>query len=180
MADNRDNLPVSKTTENFLSTNIKDLSPESKDALLKMALESKIKTEEKKFEDDLKNRNADYDFERHLQAVHAFDNRSSKGINHVRTDINTASGHMRMDSNSNKCYVATATYQNSYHPNVVILRDYRDRFLKKTPGGRAFINIYYTIGKYLAFFPEHFESIRNLSKKVLDRIVDSIVERHYR
>ena len=54
MADNRDNLPVSKTTENFLSTNIKDLSPESKDALLKMALESKIKTEEKKFEDYLK------------------------------------------------------------------------------------------------------------------------------
>lgn len=174
-----DNIPTTKTTDNFLSSNIKDLSPESKESLLKMALESKIKLDEKIVLDELKNKEADIDFNRHIQALQSLEDRRIKGIDHVRTEINTASGHMKLDSKSSKCYVATATYQNAYHPNVVILRDYRDRFLTKTIKGRVFIKFYYATGRYLAFFPEHCKFIRVISKKALDSIVGKIIRKHY-
>lgn len=77
------------------------------------------------------------------------------------------------------CYVATATYQNSFHPNVVLLRDYRDRILRKSVFGRVFIVLYYKFGPYLAYFPENFTFIRRLSKNIIDRIVLKIKAKYY-
>lgn len=48
------------------------------------------------------------------------------------------------------CFVATAACGSENHPIVVILRDFRDRFLLKWEIGRAFIEEYYTIGPHLA------------------------------
>lgn len=82
-------------------------------------------------------------------------------------------------SNSGSCYVATATYQNSFHPNVVLLRDFRDRFLRKSFFGRLFIDLYYKIGPSLSYLPEHYMFIRRLSKMVIDRIVLMIRSKYY-
>ena len=114
-----------------------------------------------------------------MQAIRRLDAREGRGTSTVNSQIETPSGHMSIQSHSAKCYVATATYENQFHPNVVILRDYRDRFLRKTFWGRTFIKVYYAIGKYLAFFPEHFNFIRQVSKWLLDKIVERILIKHY-
>jgi prepilin-type N-terminal cleavage/methylation domain-containing protein len=40
------------------------------------------------------------------------------------------------------CFVATAAYGNAYHPAVIALRDFRDRFLSSWEGGRSLIRLY--------------------------------------
>jgi prepilin-type N-terminal cleavage/methylation domain-containing protein len=48
------------------------------------------------------------------------------------------------------CFVATAAYGNPYHPMVLLLKQFRDQYLAKWPGGRALIQFYYKKGPYLA------------------------------
>lgn len=79
----------------------------------------------------------------------------------------------------NSCYVATATYQNQYHPNVVLLRDFRDKFLRQSLAGRIFITFYYTFGPYMAILPEHSKLVRKLSKTFINRIVVYITKKYY-
>ncbi len=80
---------------------------------------------------------------------------------------------------SGSCYVATATYQDPFHPNVILLRDFRDNYLQNNTFGRAFIKLYYTLGPYAAWLPEHFTIVRNLSKTMLDVIVNRIRKSFY-
>ena len=83
------------------------------------------------------------------------------------------------DKPDSKCFVATATYQDIMHPNVVLLRDYRDRFLRKSFFGRLFIALYYKVGPYLAYFPENSKCIRKMSKNIIDNIVLKIKSKYY-
>ncbi|WP_282601822.1 calcium-binding protein [Paracoccus sp. PARArs4] len=48
------------------------------------------------------------------------------------------------------CFVATAAYGNRLHPDVVSLRQFRDRHLKRFGPGRLFIRFYWVIGPKLA------------------------------
>ncbi len=48
------------------------------------------------------------------------------------------------------CFVATAAYGQEDHPTVVLLREFRDRFLQKCYLGRCFIDTYYKVGPSLA------------------------------
>lgn len=162
-----------------LQAHINDLSPEAKNELIKLAVESQIKLNSKIQEDIVKTQNADGDFERHMDAAQRIQYQSSKGsIHRVKTDIDTPAGHMHLESNTSKCYVATATYQNINHPNVILLRSYRDKILRQSFCGRCFISLYYTIGKYLAFFPEHSFRIRYVSKKLIDAFVQHIRKKY--
>ncbi|MCB0537811.1 MAG: hypothetical protein KDE33_09805, partial [Bacteroidetes bacterium] len=44
---------------------------------------------------------------------------------------------------SGGCYIATMVYGDYDHPQVMVLRDFRDNFLQKYALGRSFINFYY-------------------------------------
>jgi hypothetical protein len=46
-------------------------------------------------------------------------------------------------SSDSGCYVATLAYGDYDAPQVLVLREFRDRFLKKSSAGRAFISWYY-------------------------------------
>ena len=48
------------------------------------------------------------------------------------------------------CFVATATMGDKMHPFVLILKDFRDKYLTQTSSGRAFINYYYAHSPYFA------------------------------
>ena len=50
---------------------------------------------------------------------------------------------------SGGCYIATCVYGSYDCPQVMSLRDYRDRVLAETPFGRLFIRVYYSIGPAL-------------------------------
>ena len=51
---------------------------------------------------------------------------------------------------SGGCFVATAVYENEDHFNLIILRSFRDNFLRQYSTGRSFIAFYYEHGPKLA------------------------------
>ena len=164
----------------LIEKHLQELSEDSKNEILKLAISGQIKLNQKVQEDIIKTQNAETDYERHMDAAQRMQYQSAKDSSHVvKTDINTASGHMHLESRTAKCYVATATYQDNNHPNVVILRGYRDHVLQNNILGRCFISLYYSIGKHLAYLPEHIDWVRRLSKKTIDVIVQLIVRKYY-
>jgi len=48
------------------------------------------------------------------------------------------------------CFIATASYGTEAHPRIDILREFRDRYLKKFYFGRIFIKIYYRFSPPIA------------------------------
>ena len=52
---------------------------------------------------------------------------------------------------SSDCFVATVVYGDPCHPDLVVLRSYRDQVLMSSLFGRAFVYCYYRIGPGLAF-----------------------------
>ncbi|MEI7636486.1 MAG: type II secretion system protein [Syntrophus sp. (in: bacteria)] len=48
------------------------------------------------------------------------------------------------------CFVATAAFGQPDHPTVLLLREFRDRYLLTWAGGRLMVKIYYAGGPYLA------------------------------
>lgn len=48
------------------------------------------------------------------------------------------------------CYIATAVYGSYDHPNVLVLRRFRDVYLSNTKWGRAFIRVYYRYSPSIA------------------------------
>ena len=86
------------------------------------------------------------------------------------------SAQFKQNQKTSSCYVATATYQDAYHPNVVLLREFRDKRLQKSLPGRMFIKFYYTVGPYAAYLPEHFPIVRKLSKTIIDFICTKLAK----
>ena len=68
------------------------------------------------------------------------------------------------------CFVATAVYRDSDHPQVQKLRKFRDGYLKGHMAGRLFIRTYYLIGPFLAVVPARSPFARKYIKWVLDRL----------
>jgi hypothetical protein len=65
---------------------------------------------------------------------------------HRNSDISTS----KDSSASENCFVATAVYGDASHPDVVLLRKYRDQILSRTVVGRSFISFYWLVGPVLA------------------------------
>lgn len=65
------------------------------------------------------------------------------------------------------CFVITATMGDFNHPDVVYLRRFRDGWIRKQPGGDAFIDAYYRIGPKLAGIIERSDKLRGLSYRYI-------------
>ena len=77
-------------------------------------------------------------------------------------------------SSKDDCFVITAIYSGNYrHPNVQILRRWRDEKLIKSAGGRFIVDIYYYIGPALA------RAVKSLRlTKPLRAILEAIMKSH--
>lgn len=78
---------------------------------------------------------------------------------------------------SEGCYIATMAYGSYDHPQVMVLRWYRDNVLKRTSWGRLFILIYYYISPKLVIVLKRHNAINKIIRYILDKKVQRIIER---
>ena len=69
------------------------------------------------------------------------------------------------------CFIATATYGSASHPDVKILREFRDDVLLRTGWGRALIDFYYRHSPDLACYITEHDSARIFSRGILAPVV---------
>lgn len=72
------------------------------------------------------------------------------------------------------CFVATAVYGDYCHPNVIILRVFRDVILSRSLIGRLFVGAYYKVGPSLAFVPQNSKIAKKLLRRFMDLIAFSL------
>ena len=66
------------------------------------------------------------------------------------------------------CFIATAVYGTDIHPNLIVLRSFRDNFLASFVLGRKFIQFYYKRGPKFALKV----SSNKFLKVIFTRLVD--------
>ena len=87
--------------------------------------------------------------------------------------------HMRMENakkevtqNSEGCYIATAVYGGYDMPEVLVLRKFRDKVLKKNFLGRTFIKVYYALSPSMAEKLKYHDKVNKKVKYLLDKFVE--------
>jgi len=90
----------------------------------------------------------------------------------INEKINTGAGNMRIESKTGAtCFVATAAYGDPDHEDVAFLRQYRNKTLKKTVLGRAFIATYWRIGPVLAKPVKAHTGLQKVTRRLLGALV---------
>lgn len=69
------------------------------------------------------------------------------------------------------CYIATMAYGDYGHPQVMVLRQYRDNVLKKSLVGRLFISFYYKVSPTLVRVLSGHKRINDYIRQRLDKLV---------
>jgi hypothetical protein len=72
------------------------------------------------------------------------------------------------------CFIATAAYGSYLHPQVKVLRDFRDNFLLTNAPGRAFVEIYYRISPPLADYIARHELLRGIVRAALTPVIVAV------
>ncbi|MCD8289882.1 MAG: hypothetical protein LUC91_00080, partial [Prevotella sp.] len=74
-------------------------------------------------------------------------------------------------SSSGGCYIATMVYGNYSHPQVMVLRNFRDEYLAKRGWGRKFIKFYYKYSPRLVEKLKDHKGINLMIKGILDKFI---------
>jgi len=77
--------------------------------------------------------------------------------------------------NTGPCYIATAVYGDYNAPEVLILRNFRDKKLMPTVYGRLFVKIYYAFSPTFADKLKHWTKINAVVKKCLNKFTNYLI-----
>jgi len=72
------------------------------------------------------------------------------------------------------CFIATAAYGSYLDPHVVVLREFRDRYLLTNPAGTAFVDFYYRVSPPVADYIRQHEWAKIITRGILTPLVYSI------
>ena len=86
---------------------------------------------------------------------------SNNSTNNINSQLNPSGG----------CYIATMAYGDYDHPQVMVLRQFRDSYLSNRGWGRKFINFYYANSPHWVEVLKSHKHINALIRKVLDSFV---------
>ncbi len=89
------------------------------------------------------------------------------GIQSSLNQITSSYSRSRTTSSSSGCYIATMAYGSYDHPQVIVLRNYRDNVLSKSFLGIEFIQFYYKYSPVLV------EKLKD--KPVVNKIIKSVL-----
>ena len=156
----------------LIDQSVRSLNQEQIQALGSKAAEEMIRLEIKQREINLEYVAGKKSTEDHVETWEMLSKDGKTTRQSVTSEIKTGAGKMHIESKSGAtCFVATATYRDSQHPDVIFLRLFRDNFLVNTNLGIKFINWYWIYGPKLASFVENSELLRRFSKVFLTLLV---------
>lgn len=72
------------------------------------------------------------------------------------------------------CFIATAAYGSYLHPHVRALREFRDRWLMTSAGGRKLVGLYYRYSPLLAEIIARHDALRLMTRWILTPVVLSV------
>jgi hypothetical protein len=85
----------------------------------------------------------------------------------VLSDDTVIYGNELSFETSDACFIATAAYGSLLDPHVVVLRNFRDSYLKGTRLGQAIINRYYQFSPMIAGFIDQNEALKQVVRLCL-------------
>ncbi len=88
------------------------------------------------------------------------------------TPVNNGGGSSKSSSG---CFIATAAYGSYLHPQVQLLRNFRDEHLLTNAPGRAFVACYYRLSPPLAAFIARHPLLRGVTRLILTPITCAVV-----
>ncbi len=80
----------------------------------------------------------------------------------------------KRETQSSSCFIATAAYATSEHPDLDTFRHFRDQFLLTNSGGRLAVNIYYRVGPHLATFVKSTPLVQQNVRRSLEFLAQKI------
>ncbi len=78
----------------------------------------------------------------------------------------TASTTSKSNSSSG-CFIATAVYGSEHANEVIILKEFRDNWLQKTPWGKMFVKIYYSLSPPIANQLTKHSTLKQITKRII-------------
>ncbi|MCM1490029.1 MAG: hypothetical protein NC095_04305 [Muribaculum sp.] len=88
-------------------------------------------------------------------------NNNNSTLNSINSQLNPSGG----------CYIATMAYGDYNHPQVMVLRDFRDSFLSKRDWGKRFIAYYYAHSPNWVEQLKDYKTINAVIRKGLDAFI---------
>ncbi|TVU53417.1 MAG: hypothetical protein EA414_12290 [Arthrospira sp. PLM2.Bin9] len=113
-----------------------------------------------------------------LQPIKDESDESLKAIRKALSEISEEKVCPLSLEKSGGCFVATAAYSSSNHPDLDTFRKFRDRTLLTNPLGRLVVSVYYQIGPQLAQYVNRSLFVKKIVRFLLQKLASFMRSRH--